>query len=83
MLHELLARLHTIVPGLAYNLALHSAPFRGAAKDSLESYVNETLYHWHWELVPRLSSLAGLELGAGVYINPLSPEHAAERLRGM
>ena len=37
--------------------------------------------HWHLELVPRLAILAGLELGAGVYVNSLPPEEAAERLR--
>lgn len=37
--------------------------------------------HWHLELVPRLSILAGLELGAGVYVNSLPPEEAAARLR--
>jgi UDPglucose--hexose-1-phosphate uridylyltransferase len=36
---------------------------------------------WHLELVPRLSVLAGLELGAGVYVNSLPPEQAAENLR--
>jgi UDPglucose--hexose-1-phosphate uridylyltransferase len=39
------------------------------------------LYHWHWELIPRTSQLAGLEWGAGVHINPLSPERAAQKLR--
>jgi UDPglucose--hexose-1-phosphate uridylyltransferase len=38
--------------------------------------------HWHLELVPRISVLAGLELGAGVYVNTLAPEEAATRLRG-
>jgi UDPglucose--hexose-1-phosphate uridylyltransferase len=37
--------------------------------------------HWHLELLPRMSVLAGLELGAGVYVNTLAPEEAAERLR--
>ncbi|MBD0318360.1 MAG: hypothetical protein ICV71_07515 [Thermoleophilia bacterium] len=37
--------------------------------------------HWHVELVPRLTVLAGLELGAGIYVNSLTPEEAAERLR--
>jgi UDPglucose--hexose-1-phosphate uridylyltransferase len=36
---------------------------------------------WHLELVPRTTRFAGLELGAGVYINSLAPELAAERLR--
>jgi UDPglucose--hexose-1-phosphate uridylyltransferase len=37
--------------------------------------------HWHVELLPRLGILAGLELGAGVYVNSLPPEEAAVRLR--
>jgi len=37
--------------------------------------------HWHIELVPRLTVLAGLELGAGVYVNTLRPENAAAALR--
>jgi UDPglucose--hexose-1-phosphate uridylyltransferase len=39
--------------------------------------------HWHLEVVPRLSVLAGLELGAGVYINWLLPEEAAATLRSV
>jgi len=37
--------------------------------------------HWHVEVVPRLSILAGLELGAGIYVNTLDPDEAADRLR--
>ena len=37
--------------------------------------------HWHLELVPRLTVFAGLELGAGIYVNSLPPEEAALRLR--
>jgi UDPglucose--hexose-1-phosphate uridylyltransferase len=36
---------------------------------------------WHLELLPRTTRLAGLELGAGVYVNPVAPEAAAEALR--
>jgi UDPglucose--hexose-1-phosphate uridylyltransferase len=46
---------------------------------------NAWLHHgeaWHIELVPRLSILAGLELGAGIYVNSVPPEQAAESLRG-
>jgi UDPglucose--hexose-1-phosphate uridylyltransferase len=39
--------------------------------------------HWHLELLPRLSVIASLELGAGHYINTLAPEQAAERLRAL
>jgi UDPglucose--hexose-1-phosphate uridylyltransferase len=37
--------------------------------------------HWHLELFPRTTRLAGLELGAGVYIDPVAPETAAAALR--
>jgi UDPglucose--hexose-1-phosphate uridylyltransferase len=37
--------------------------------------------HWHLELVPRLTVFAGLELGAGIYVNTLPPKEAAHRLR--
>jgi UDPglucose--hexose-1-phosphate uridylyltransferase len=37
---------------------------------------------WHFELLPRLTVLAGLELGADVYVNTLAPEQAATELRG-
>jgi len=36
---------------------------------------------WHLEVVPRLTVLAGLELGAGIYVNSLPPEQAAAALR--
>lgn len=37
--------------------------------------------HWHLELVPRLTGFAGIELGAGIYINTVEPHEAAARLR--
>jgi UDPglucose--hexose-1-phosphate uridylyltransferase len=45
---------------------------------------NAWLHHghdWHLVLVPRLTVVAGLELGAGLYVNAVPPEEAAERLR--
>jgi len=39
-------------------------------------------YHWHIELAPRLSQIAGFEWDRGIYINPLPPEDAANFLRG-
>jgi UDPglucose--hexose-1-phosphate uridylyltransferase len=50
------------------NAWLHSAPFGGEG-------------HWHLEVLPRVSAVASLELGAGIWINSLAPETAAERLR--
>jgi UDPglucose--hexose-1-phosphate uridylyltransferase len=37
--------------------------------------------HWHLELLPRLTVFASVEHGAGLYVNPLAPEEAAEKLR--
>jgi hypothetical protein len=36
---------------------------------------------WHIEVLPRTATLAGIELGAGTYVNAVSPENAAETLR--
>jgi UDPglucose--hexose-1-phosphate uridylyltransferase len=55
----------------AYNLILHTAPLR--------QRVDET-YHWHWEIHPRLREIAGLELGTGLPVNPVSPEEARREL---
>jgi UDPglucose--hexose-1-phosphate uridylyltransferase len=44
---------------------------------------NAWLHEDHIEVVPRLSVLAGLELGAGIYVNTVAPEEAAETLRSV
>jgi UDPglucose--hexose-1-phosphate uridylyltransferase len=46
----------------------------------LNAWLHDTA-HWHLEVFPRTTVLAGLELGAGVYLNSLPPEHAAAVLR--
>jgi UDPglucose--hexose-1-phosphate uridylyltransferase len=38
-------------------------------------------FHWHVDIVPRLTVLAGFELGTGVPINVYPPERAAADLR--
>ncbi|MGB9920507.1 MAG: galactose-1-phosphate uridylyltransferase [Moorellales bacterium] len=57
-----------------FNLMLHSVPYR-------ETGYQES-FHWHLEMAPRLTVLAGFELGAGMFINPTPPEMAAEFYRG-
>jgi UDPglucose--hexose-1-phosphate uridylyltransferase len=61
---------------LSYNLILHTAPFRQHGDGDIGQY-----WHWHFELVPRSTQLAGFEWGTGMHINPLAPERAAARLR--
>ena len=67
---QVLARLATL-DGPPYNLVLHTAPLRESV---------ETTFHWHWEIHPRLRAIAGLELGSGLPVNPVSPEEAVEEL---
>ena len=38
-------------------------------------------YHWHIEVIPRLTKVAGFEWGSGFYINPVPPENAASFFR--
>jgi len=38
-------------------------------------------YHWHIEIIPRLTKMAGFEWGTGFYINPTPPEEATTYLR--
>ncbi len=69
---ECLRRLDICIPDVPYNFVLHTQPLR-----------SETLeyYHWHFEIMPKLTSIAGFEWGTGFYINPVPPEEAAEFLR--
>lgn len=73
LLRWLLRRLDQVADRPAYNLLLHSVPLAGP--DSAD-------YHWHLEILPRLTGVAGFEWGTGCFINPLAPEDAAARLRG-
>jgi UDPglucose--hexose-1-phosphate uridylyltransferase len=56
----------------AYNFIIHSNPVRDPSSPS---------YHWHLEIMPALSQVAGFEWGSGFHINPVPPEEAAEFLR--
>jgi len=72
-LRQVLARLASSLDGPPYNLVLHTAPLRERV---------EPTFHWHWEVHPRLREIAGLELGTGLPVNPVSPEDAVEELLG-
>lgn len=69
---ESLQRLDHCIPGVPYNFVLHTQPLRS---ENLEHF------HWHFEIVPKLTSIAGFEWGSGFYINPMPPEEAAAFLR--
>jgi hypothetical protein len=46
-------------------------------------YVSACQFHWYVSVIPRLTRVAGFELGSGVYINTVLPEAAAEFLRNV
>ena len=62
-----------------FNYVLHQAPYR-RPRGGYWTTIEED-YHWHIELIPRLTRVAGFEWGSGFYINPTPPEVAAETLR--
>ena len=73
MLRHVLIRLKSVLKNPSYNFLIHTSPL---ATTSMEGY------HWHIELMPRLTHVAGFEWGSGFYINPTPPEIAAQYLRG-
>jgi UDPglucose--hexose-1-phosphate uridylyltransferase len=72
MLKTVLQRMNRTLENPSYNLVIHSAPL---------SEQRPEYYHWHLELMPKLTRTAGFESGTGFYINPTSPEEAAQVLR--
>jgi UDPglucose--hexose-1-phosphate uridylyltransferase len=73
MLKTVLMRMNKALESPDYNLIIHNSPFS-------EAQAND-YYHWHLELMPKLTRTAGFEWGTGFYINPTSPEEAAQVLR--
>lgn len=72
ILKDTLLRMGKILNHPPYNLVIHTSP--------LAEQHNE-YYHWHIEIMPKLTQVAGFEWGTGFYINPTPPETAAKYLR--
>ena len=64
-----LSALKKSVGDVSYNLVFHSAPYRAPEP-----------FHWHVHIVPKLTTVAGFELGTGVLINIVNPEEAAREI---
>ncbi|OQX06382.1 MAG: galactose-1-phosphate uridylyltransferase [Desulfobulbaceae bacterium A2] len=69
---ESLQRLDRCIPNVPYNFVLHTQPLHAKRLEH---------FHWHFEIVPKLTSIAGFEWGSGFYINPMPPEDACRYLR--
>jgi len=81
-LRDTMQRLKQVLRNPPYNFVLHTAP--NTNTHAKRSHYWDTLefdYHWHIEILPRLTRLAGFEWGSGFYINPTAPEEAARFLR--
>ena len=67
-----LGKIDLVLEQPPYNIVLHSAPIQEPASAS---------FHWHIEIIPKLTHVAGFEWGSGFHINPTPPEEAAKFLR--
>jgi len=72
LLKILLMKMDRMLDLPPYNMIIHSSAFYENTGD---------FYHWHIELIPKLTKVAGFEWGSGFYINSTSPEEAARCLR--
>ncbi|MGB9750547.1 MAG: galactose-1-phosphate uridylyltransferase [Caldisericia bacterium] len=72
VLKRSLLRLKKVLNDPPFNLIIHTSP--------LDKY-NLDYYHWHIEIMPRLTKVAGFEWGTGFYINPTKPEDCAKYLK--
>ena len=59
------------LPGFSYNLVIHSSP---------PEEIHMETYTWHLEILPRVTGIAGFEMGTGCYVNPVYPEEASQIL---
>jgi UDPglucose--hexose-1-phosphate uridylyltransferase len=72
IIRDVLLRVEKVLTNPPYNLIIHTSPLRET---------DGRYYHWHIELMPKLTRVAGFEWGSGFYINPTPPEEAAKFLR--
>lgn len=72
ILRTTLRKIAVMIKNIPYNMVLHTSPV---------NIQEEGHYHWHLEIMPRLTIMAGFELGTGYFINPTPPEMAAQALR--
>ncbi len=73
-LKDTLIRLKIALNNPPYNYILHTRPCSNEYRGQ---------YHWHIEIIPKLTKVAGFEWGTGFYINPTPPEEAAAFLRSI
>jgi UDPglucose--hexose-1-phosphate uridylyltransferase len=81
-LRDLLSRLKAVLRDPAFNFVIHTSPnteTRVRRRDYWGTLEHD--FHWHVEILPRLTQVAGFEWGSGLFVNPTAPEDAAKFLR--
>ncbi len=81
MIKKIIGKLKNGLDDPPYSFVLHTAPFRHPKAKAGYWKTIEDDYHWHLEIIPRLTHTAGFEWGTGFYICPIAPEEAARYLR--
>ncbi len=81
MMKTLLTKFKVGLDDPAYNYVIHTAPFRRMQLNTNRWATIEQDFHWHMELMPQLTLMAGFEKGTGFYICAVPPEQMAEYLR--
>ncbi|WP_297207115.1 galactose-1-phosphate uridylyltransferase [uncultured Brachyspira sp.] len=74
ILKNIFDRLYKVLGEVSFNYVLHTLLSALEVKFKYSS-------HWFLDIMPKMSKLAGYELGSGVFINSITPEDAAEQLR--
>jgi UDPglucose--hexose-1-phosphate uridylyltransferase len=81
-LKDILSRIKVGLKDPPFNFLLHTTPnVHATARRSAYWGTLEHDFHWHLEIMPRLTRIAGFEWGTGFYINPVAPEEVAKYLR--
>lgn len=74
MVKDVFNRLKKVLGEVSYNYVLHTL-----SPSLRASYAHAN--HWYLDIMPKMSKLAGYELGSGLYINSILPEDAANNLK--
>jgi UDPglucose--hexose-1-phosphate uridylyltransferase len=72
VMRQTIGRLLVSLDNPPYNYIVHTCPVNSPVPEG---------FHWHIEIIPRMTHVAGFEWGSGFYVNPVPPEEASRRLR--
>ena len=74
VLKTMLGKLYHGLNNPDFNFTIRTAP---------AELIGVKYFHWYLSIIPRLTRVAGFELGSGMFINTVLPESAAEFLRNI